>query len=524
MPKINKGIITYDSEDWLAGLHPQYSTSFNLQTGFSDFANMNAMNPYRYLGNLTCGRNHTAVTNASTVMTNYICQGVNNGEYGYLIERGAKLHQLNTATHTLLNDTAGVGFPHTISHGGHTGITGEDTIIYKTNVSSTLTSMCFYSFRDNTDWDIGFHNMNTTTCVFDDDFMSTVPANFATFAALIASGKSYPHPMVVGADDILYFGDRNYVHGFDGQTGADGTFYTSILTLPSEYTVIGFAKLAPKTLAIFTTTNQPSVGSSVRGKVVVWFWNYLDLDPFDIKTIDENYVTACFEYKGTIGCLCHGRSTYNKLYLFNGTSFEEATRFGGNYVEYGGVNVLGDEIQFLSGGKVYSYGNQFGLKPVLNAIEQMTYNDGASGSGFLRTFYSSSGDYVSTSTKNFQYYNDGTVDGTASPSACSFYTSYTPLGKIRVKKIRIYFAKISSGTGLTLYLGSYNGTEYEVIHELATITTQNLVVTQTRDTSGNLFPELDGLYLHGIYNGGSGTSTAPIINKIEIEYDPVEFI
>ena len=43
------------------------------------------------------------------------------------------------------------------------------------------------------------------------------------------AGQGVQHPLAVGHDDVLYIGDRRYLHAYDGQTGADGTFSIAAL-------------------------------------------------------------------------------------------------------------------------------------------------------------------------------------------------------------------------------------------------------------------------------------------------------
>ena len=520
MPKINKNIITYDSEDWLAGLHPQNSSSNLLQQG-KGFYVTRSINPYRFLGYLTVGENLVAITNASTVMTSKLKQGVNLENYGYLIE-DTKLHLLNIITKTLLNDTAGVGYPHTITaHGGHSGVVSSDIILYNHKVGGTSARRALYSWSDNTDWDIGTCDLAVTgAAAFDDDFMSTAPATPLSISGGYEAGKGYPHPMIVGHDDIVYIADRNFVHAYDGQNAADndGKFFAESFVLPKEYIIYGFAKLSPRSLAIFASNG--SLNNSLNyAKTSVFIWNYLDLDPDYIKEIPENTVRAPFEYRGTIGCFAYGRSGRYGLYLFNGTNFEKVITFTGGEPLNGGVNILGDEIQWLSGGKIWSYGNQYGQKSVLNCIDDI----GTTGNGFYRTFSTILGRVTSYGTKSFSYFSPGSYTSVSNGGFLN--TAYLPIGKIRIKKVKVYFARVTNGIGISLSAFSYDNAAdlYELI-KISNITKKDMVtVNYGLDTSGNKIPELNGIALNCTFDEGSGTTACAIIRKIEIEYESTEF-
>jgi hypothetical protein len=525
MPKLSKNIITYDSEDWLAGLHTQhYSSSLDfMPMGDKGFSFMQATDPYNYVGCLTAGPNRTDATNASAVMTSYIKQGINTGQKAFLIE-DTKLHYLDVPSKTLLNDSAGVGYPHTIAaHAGHNSVVSSDIVFYNHKVGGVSALRGVYSWVDNTDWDVGTFDLATSgSATFDDDFMTTAPATPLDITSAYEAGKSYPHPMIVGYDDILYIADRNFVHAYDGQSSADddGKFYPEALVLPKEYTIYGFAKLAPRSLAIFASTTTPILYQS-SSKVTVFIWNYLDLDPDYIKDIPENMVTAPFEYNGTVGCFAYGRiKNYVGLYLLNGSSgqFERVSKFYGYGVVLinGGVNIIGNEIRWLCGGRLFSYGNQFDQQLVLNQFGRVDYS--GYGHGMFKRFSDSNGDFVSTDTKNLEYLSGyDNSNGT-------FYTTFFPTDKIRIKKIKVYFAQTCSGIGFELSVGSYNDTEYEVI-DIDSIGVDDLVmVNYGLDTAGAKIPVLNGLYLHGKFTGGTGISDAPVLRKIEIEFESPEFI
>lgn len=519
MPTITKTTITYDSKDWLGGLYPIQTEALTLlQQGGDMFGYQQSINPFRFLGHLTCGRNSTDVTNASAVMTSNIINGYNVGDNAWLIE-ATKVHKLAHITHTMVNDTAGTGYPHTITHGAHTSIVSSDCVLYDHKVGGTSAKRFLYSFNDATDWDIGTCDM-AAVATFDDDFMSTAPAT-PLAAPYLTGGKGYPHPMIVGYDDICYIADRNFVHAYDGQSAADndGKFYPEALTLPKEWTIRGFAKFAPRSLAIFASTGIESNPSSAKS--AVFFWDYLSLDPYMIKNIDENVLVAPFEYFNTIGCIGYGSENRKKLYIYDGSNFKDVAWFTGNAPINGGIDVIGEEIRFLSSGKLYSYGNQYGMDKTLNCIDRFDYGEGQSGSGFYRVFSTTDGDYYSNGVKVFKYLGNSTYD----PSNGIFYTTYQPIGKIRIKEIRVFFSKVTNGIGISLYLGSFNGTEYQILNQLSNIGIDDLeTVIKPYTYTGAVIPSLNGIYLHGYFTGGTGTSAAPIINKIEIDYEPAKFV
>ena len=71
----------------------------------------------------------------------------------------------------------------------------------------------------------------------------------------LTDGQNVEHPMIVGDDDVLYVGSGRYLHGYDGQIGNEGTFYSKVLTLPLGYTITSMQKYN-NYLAIFAHNND----------------------------------------------------------------------------------------------------------------------------------------------------------------------------------------------------------------------------------------------------------------------------
>ena len=100
---------------------------------------------------------------------------------------------------------------------------------------------------------------------FYDDFMKTRPA---TPLSNTTGGYNYPHPMIVGDDDLLYIGDGNRLHAFDGQFAGDvdGKVYESVLTVPANQVIKSFEKYNGF-LLIFVDENPTGVSYASQAKV-----------------------------------------------------------------------------------------------------------------------------------------------------------------------------------------------------------------------------------------------------------------
>lgn len=514
MPTITKNKIIYDEKDWLAGLHPQKSSTVTQK--FGNFATFqSSFNPYRNLGYAGQGYLNTDYTNASACKS-VILNVVPDGQNAYGIDAKDLLHKFNYSTKILTN--SGGVFPHTITpHGGHTSIAGSDIVSYYHNVSSSRVKSIFYSWNDNTDGDVGRYDLSST---LDDDYMSTIPAS----GAVLTKGVS--HPMIVGYDDILYIGNGRHLNAYDGSIGADGTYFQNVLSLPEDYEMIAMAKLPPRSLVIFAHKSGASSSSNRKNECKAFFWDYLDSDPYKIENLYDNYIWDAFEYKGTVGCFTGGRNKDgNYLKIFDGSEFKNMCNYSDGGPCHGGCDVDGDQIYWNANGKVYTYGNNYNVKSVLNITETISSDTGYY-PGFLKILLPSA-----ISASNGKTDGNGAViqylDTTKYSYSGYFYSDLTDIGdeRIQITGITIYFAdEFTGGRGLTFALRDRVGYYYiSGIVDLLTVGYTNRIyrAKPINYTGGTPIPPLDGVGISIGWVQGSGSSVSPIINKIVLDYTPV---
>lgn len=531
MPKISKNTITFDSSDFLACLHPQYvagitDTPAAQADGFK-LASSSAMNPYRFMGYAAPGYNPSDLTNSSTAIAARILNGVIGYEssvaYGYWIEEGAKLHQ-STLTSTPAVTNTGV-WPHTIAAVGNE--TGSDVSVYRVGTATRL----FYSYNDSGGaWNVGMYNFDGAT--FDDDFMSTVPAGSLTF-----SGNTSPHPMIVGADDVLYMGDGNKVHAYDGQEGAAGTKFDSVLVLPSGYRVTCFARL-PTMLCVFAyfeplTTTIPSTYNFSNAKC--FMWNYLDEDPTYVYELTDNYVSEALEWKGTVVAFTSGRQTvfdgsnrFCRVQVYDGSKFEPVQEFIGNPPVHGGAETLGESFQWNSDGFVHQYGPSFEGQPVgLNKTATGSSSGASTNCGVCKTLAIAAGTVISTGSAT-----GGLTQLRSNYAASAWLTTQIgdplfdeeTMGQIH--KVKVEFAKTSSGgRALDVYLNAnYMNTTnslFQIISGVTAVTSSNIIKNYNENISGVDGPKFTDLRLILQWTGGSAATDAPVVKRVTVYFDPV---
>lgn len=539
MPKLNGNRIIYDKTDWISGLHSRYNagpTTVPLLEG-NQLSYSLGFHPFRAYGIATPGFLPTSVTNASVVtgsaMRKIIMAAETSTYFGYGINGGELLFQMSTAGTLTSNGT----WPHSIVSASGTE-EGSSICAYSGKIGGTRAMRVYYSYSSSgagagdPQWNVGVYSLDGST--FDDDFMTTAPAT-PLVSTVAGGGAAFrPHPMIVGDDDILYIGDGNLVHGYDGANAADndGKFFASVLTLPANFMITGFAKFQ-KNLCIvgFFQLTTPSVSSTVaidsfqRTESRAYFWDYVNDDPWDSKTLNDNYVSGAFEYKGTVGCFTQGRKIvpgnpqFSKLLLFNGSEFEPVATFDTNVPNEGAIEILGDTISFVSQGNIYMYGSPYPSEGTVR-LNRVGKGNGSSNGGICTL--STTIQVVSTGTTTsggLDTVNSGFTTGFATTGSISPVFGKGKVGK--VKNVKVYYANTNSATNsrqFFLYLLSNLTSSTEVLSGITTVDNTNQVTTVYLDTSGNTLIPFTNLGLVLEWSGGSGTN-CPTIERIEVEYE-----
>lgn len=520
--------IIFDKDDWLGGLHPQYTADLSIapaqiQLGSASIAGAVAFNPFRFLGYAAPGYAPQNVTGEANV-TFLVRKGVVRSPAAYLITNGDEVHKLTLGAAPAID--TGAPFPHTITpHGGAADPTGIDAAIYTTNLGGVTRRGVFYSWQDDTSWDVGF--LNFTGPTFDDDFMQTVPATPLAAPYSTSGISTEHHPLIVGEDDILYMGDRNFVHEFDGRVGANGTFSPEVLVFPEGYVVTSFAKVS-NCLVVFAYLDDAG-DDFYRSEAKAFFWDYLSSDPTYVYDLYDNFVSESFEFQGTVGCFTQGRTNdleeagarRSSMRLFNGSIFETLASFEDDVPIRGGVQVNEKLIQWNSEGNIYSWGQFFdGLDNTLNKIAKTSPGSGQSGMLLAaqadRVFVSSD----DTTSGALQYFIDDTYTG-ESRFSTSLIDGNFPDGQMgQVKSVKIVFGKTSSnGQKLIVNMFDEGGNQTTIIasgDNFEDVTTRTYVQDFMDD-----YPFFHGLRFTIEWDTSTAITDAPIIERIEVDFETI---
>ena len=525
MAKITANKIIWDSSDWIQGLNEQYGIETANKPLGKSFNNVQAVNPYRVIGYAMPGYLPASLTNNSVVdavikkMVPFVSA---RGALEYGITSTKKL--VETSATTITNDAT---FPHTVTYNSADVTSLSDVVVYSSKVSSSggtdsAYPRVFYSWNSTTKFSWGVGMWARLDVEFYDNFMTTRPA---TPLSPTAGAYNYPHPMIVGDDDLLYIGDGPRLHAFDGKYAGDndGKFYNSVLTIPGTYYIKAFQKYKDF-LLIFADENLSGTAYSSNAKV--FFWDYLSLDPTYIMDLNDNLVTEAFTFQGKIGCFTSGRkydtglSNTGKIQLFTGTGFEPVIFFNDTLPVRGGVNVAANQIRWNSSGKLYAFGNNVGLPQTLNIIGK----GGGSTSGALSdssgTILMSSGTTTAGGLQSFS----ANYDYSAYFQTTSVEPDFGTRKKGRVKRVKIIFGCTNVATADKITVKLYydrGGSNVTIASGIAEITADTLVMQYEHDTSGNPLPDFESLSLRCDWGPGTIHTSAPWISSIEVEYETI---
>ena len=524
MPQITKTTITYNEKDWLAGLHPQYGYKKTISQKLGNFSknqyNFNAFDDLGYAKNGFLGVDFDHEERVTSRLEKII---LGSDGYYYAIDSARLVHCLSNAGGSI-SDVESI-FPFPYQTGG-AGTVNSDIIEHY--VTNSAVKGILFSYNNGTNGDVGVIDPDTGTSTL--AFMSSRPAGAQTLA------NAYPHPMCVGHDDKLYIGNGRYLFMYDYADTAhtDGKLFRNVLILPKNFVIKSIQKLQPRTLVIF---GQDGLFYGNGGPSKAFFWDYLSLDPYQIKDLSDRLFVTSFEYKGTIGTLTYDNTNEMKVRVFNGSEFEVITRLRNLWVSsvevpsIGCIDVIDNEIYIHMSdqmhGYIFKYGNNYNLENNLSVIGRSVAGVSGYKAGALKyikqydNFIMSTGlDDDKSATIQYQDKKKYATDG-------FWHSDLTDIGyeRIQITGITVYFAdEFTGGRTISISLTDrYNTYAISGLTNLATVTPTNRIYrAKPINYSGSKpIPPLDGVGIELVWGPGSGSSVTPIINKVVLDYKPI---
>lgn len=506
-PTKQGGKIIFDTEDWLSGLAPQGGQGSGTIVKGKGAAHVERFDPYRNYGWAQPGYGTTNVSNMSNISGTIKAEAVKTSSKSYLIASDGEVHVFDYSTST-------IDSTHPLDYAS---ATGEDIIIYKHNRSSVSQFSAFYSFYSNAHGgDVGAHDNLAT---YDDDFMSTIPSGATTLSS------SVPHPMCIGADGVLYIGDGNLLHGYDGATGADGTLDGGDLplTLPPGFVITSLLRDGDFLWigGFFTATG--TISNVYDGQGVIYLWNYIDQRLTKLVDAEDNYVASIFKWRGRRCCITQGEDGARgrlRLKFFSIDGVEDVAEFDGTAPVFRGVDASGKQLLINLAGKIWSVGSYVGGYEVnhlwtsgLTSSSGVILNHTASGAGF---FASGGSELVRL--------NGWGID--ARWESATFSPIFPPGYHGKIKHVSVFFKGTASlGHPLTIqvYTDGQNNSG-NVLSAKTSVAYPFIKHSSSGDNTGE-YPAFKDIALVLIWGStGAQASVPPVVDRVEIDYDlvPIE--
>lgn len=520
------GTIILDSGDFRAGLGPEgrfSSNPFVRQVAKYGWATLSRIDPFTSYGALYPGTapSATATNNGSLAGTVVAFQVVDN-TIGYGIDAGGKVQQISYLSTPSV--TVAGAFPHTIAYAAGSTYVGQDAILYRHNSGGTTAAdskvSLFYSAYNSNNWDIGCY-INLAS--FDDDYMSSVPATPLD----ITSGdgddptqRTAPHFFCIGSDGILYIGSGRYLHAYDGNTGANGTFSAKVLTLPQGTQITGLLKTGDKLL--LNTNYYTTATGNASGEAVCYVWNYIDLDITQAIPLEDNYTSAIFLWRGAPAVITSGiieRNGKIKLKIISGNSTRKVADWDSTIPSQRGVVVINEVVYMNCGGQLITVGDRYSGGYAVNHIANFE-KLGVSGVLFYNDTSSCFTGSSSDGTPCFNNFNNGKGAG-----QCKTFMIYPdfPFGKIgRVMEVNIEYDRSLAAGGtngdMSAVLSADASTESKTFIANLSSVAVPLVKKYQQATNGDSismpFSAIDVLLSWNTSSGGS----SPGIARVFIDY------
>lgn len=524
------GVIVYNSDDFI-GLVSGYGSG-NYPKAGKGASNQVAINPFREAtpGILAPAFTTLSLNNAygaivSTIVRNVTTNRDTAQPNAWLIETGANVHQI-AGSAGIIGNTISVTapFPHTLVaqgiHATHTAPVLEDIAVFTIGSSTSV----FYSYNDNTDGDVG--RVDTTP----DGFVETW---FTGQAAESALSGTVPHPMLVGDDDQLYIADGRALR-FVSNTGA---FSSTSSVVPIGFTITSLTKTGTYLVVFADRSKGTNAASSALGSAVAIFWNYGSQSADYVYDLNDNEVSAGFNFGGIIGCFTHGRLndmanigyTSKVRFFENGkfvpkfsfTQAEVGTTYIGSRSDptFGGWDIHSGMLWWNAGGTIYSYGSPYPDLPA--RFNRISAGSGSAIGGFVKSLNGTDlyiGSDSGTGTERIL--NGNTYLGTSSWKGLVAEPIFPTRNKGKIDRIEVgFYGSATGGRTMTLTLDTdYGNATTTILNAVDTITAGTQILTREWDISSNSLPYFAAVKPQVSWAAGAGAGAAPKISYIKIYY------
>ena len=416
----------------------------------------------------------------------------------YAIEQ-TKLHHITLASDTITS--TGGSYPHSLPDGKD----GLGVFFYDCTADR---NMVYYVLENNIGQDSGGS--------FDDDWLSTVPANGATLNA------AAPHPYLIW-NNYFWIGNYNKIGRFDGETGAEGTWTAAALTLPLNWQIT----------ALFETRNYIGICvrlayeditpiltlSRYRTQSFVVFWDGVSSVLNYIIPISDNKITSAFNDNGTVYLFTENKDLAGAVHILQESGSKKLRRLR---TDVGGttVNLTAPKLHAVESydNKILIGGGNYDLTMAFGQLEEGTpfaffqpFSNTSTSGGIIGAIKVVDTDKVYISSQVSATY---TIKKYTSGNAASVYKgNYTDLGqKCVLNYVEVYFKPLVASDSITLTVDTDYGTSN-------TPQQNSGVISYTLDgaVTSKKF-DLGGIYCHAFRPTITWGAGGVAISKIVMDY------
>ena len=512
----------------MAGGTPFYSANhafesqFDIMAGYSgyqEYSYSQAMMPNRpgFEGHLAPGMGFNAATDDALIVNGLALNSTvsNDGTCYVLLDSNRYVTLLPNFSFGYVSQSVyGTVGNYVGIHSGHAGVTTKNGDIASFTTSGTANAYAYFTWEDATDGDIAKYTGTTGT------------ANFYTAdCGGSALTKGLAHPLLVGQDRFIYFGNGNVLGKFDPET----VVATDVaLTLPPCWQIQGLAQYQNYIAIIANQDNGLGFGTNpfVKGQSMLFLWDAVATSwnfQYDLK---DFYSSNIFYDGSDLYVITYGKNGTLKLKKFNGSGFDtlfESANIG-DWPGGGNSNFCPGGMEFYLNHLVWTSQsttniNEYGSPDsshIPSGFHQMTTLSGQN--GMVKNLFQNLlfvGNRSPSGAYSIQY-SDYAQYGTNTQYVSPFNALPT---NSTIDNVKLYFSQWGAGAALQVAIvKDYNtlafGSGNDLLQWNPTVATVG--TTGTYAYVSQSIANVNGFYLGLKWTHSSTSNTAAIIREIEI--------
>jgi hypothetical protein len=339
-------------------------SSFNLMgqySGYQEYSYSSSMMPNRpgFEGHLAPPPAFVPVVDAGGIVNGLALNSVitPDGTCYVLLDSNRYVTMSSLSTPAVSQTIFGTVGSAVLYHGTHVSFATFNGDVANFATSGTNNSYAYISWTDNIDGDIGQFVGSTGT------------ANYYTGIGGTALQTGKPHPLLVGNDRFIYFGNGNVLGKFNPVTNTP----TDIaLTLPPYWTIQGACEYQNyHAIAAWQQNASPEIPQD-KGQAMLFFWDGIATAWNFQYDMQDFFVSNIFYDGQNLYVITYGRNGTTKLKQFNGQGFDtlwESATIGlppgnpnyGRTPVIGGVDLWLNHIVWTNGDQLASSLNTTGF-------------------------------------------------------------------------------------------------------------------------------------------------------------------